>query len=189
MDLQEYGPDRKLKNTGVALLRTRNEYLLLWVALLNAFKSLTLMGDKKKNTQLNPILEVFIESVTAESLATVHGAIISMLFCDLFVERIFRTWYTFERRLQNISIIFCLNRWFISAYANGFTAALNMIMVWAIGMARGPISYEITSAIKCITESIPQQIANITVTTTTINVTRFRTFRTPWQKKIALLNN
>ena len=31
---------------------------------------------------------------------------------------------------QSISFIFFLNRWFIRPYTNGFTAELNMIIVW-----------------------------------------------------------
>ena len=41
-----------------------------------------------------------------------------------------------ERALQNnISLIFTLNLSLIRAYANGFTAALNMSIVWAMGIA------------------------------------------------------
>ena len=81
-----------------------------------------------------------------------------------------------------ISFIFSLNRWFISAYANGLTAELNMIMVWPTEAAKGFSSCERISKMWRIL-SVPQLITKMTLTVTTIKVTRFRTFNTPCEQR------
>ena len=81
-----------------------------------------------------------------------------------------------------ISFIFSLNRWFISAYANGLTAELNMIMVWPMEPAKRLSSFEPISKMWRIL-SVPQLITKMTLTVTTIKVTRFRTFNTPCEQR------
>ena len=94
-----------------------------------------------------------------------------------------------ESSLQHsIPLIFFLKFWFIKAYANGLTAELNMTAVWAMGIAEGASLMSEKSFKRCNTESAPQHIPKIALTATTIKVTRFRTFTTPYINRNTILS-
>ena len=79
--------------------------------------------------------------------------------------------------------IFSLNRWLISAYTNGLTAQLNMMMVWTIENMTGlNLRLVVSSTVWSITSG-SQVIPNMALTVTIIKVTRFRTLSTPCVKK------
>ena len=79
--------------------------------------------------------------------------------------------------------IFSLNRWLISAYTNGLTAQLNMMMVWTIVNMTGlNLKLVVSSTVWSITSG-SQVIPNMALTVTIIKVTRFRTLSTPCVKK------
>ena len=79
--------------------------------------------------------------------------------------------------------IFSLNLWLISAYTNGLTAQLNMMMVWTIGNMTGlNLRLVVSSTVWSITSG-SQVIPNMALTVTIIKVTRFRTLSTPCVKK------
>ena len=84
---------------------------------------------------------------------------------------------------NNILLIFSLKRSLIKAYTNGLTAELNMIMVCKMGNMKGLNSMLVVCWTMWRIESGSQVIPNMTLTLMTINVTRFRTFNTPCEKK------
>ena len=92
-----------------------------------------------------------------------------------------------ELELQRIiPLIFSLNRWFISAYANGLTAKLNMSMVFPIGKTTELNLKEPISSKACSIKSVAQKIPKMALTVTTIKVTRFRTFNKPCVQRDAI---
>ena len=80
---------------------------------------------------------------------------------------------------QIIFLIFSLNCWFSRAYTNGLTAELNRIITSAMASRMAPMSSGMKYSKTYMSWPIPQQIPNMTVTATTIKVTRLRTFTTP----------
>ena len=84
---------------------------------------------------------------------------------------------------NNTLLIFSLKRSLIKAYTNGLTAELNMIMVCKMGNMKGLNSMLVVCWTMWRIESGSQVIPNMTLTLMTINVTRFRTFNTPCEKK------
>ena len=84
---------------------------------------------------------------------------------------------------NKILLIFSLKRWLIKAYTNGLTAELNMIMICKMGNMKGLNSMLVVCTTMWRIESGSQVIPNMTLTLMTINVTRFRTFNTPCEKK------
>ena len=84
---------------------------------------------------------------------------------------------------NNILLIFSLKRWLIKAYTNGLTAELNMIIVRKMENMKGLNSMLVVCLTMWRIESGSQVIPNMTLTLMTINVTRFRTFNTPCEKK------
>lgn len=84
---------------------------------------------------------------------------------------------------NNILLIFSLKRWLIKEYTNGLTAELNMIMVCKKENMKGLNSMLVVCSTMWRIESGSQVIPNMTLTLMTINVTRFRTFNTPCEKK------
>ena len=78
-----------------------------------------------------------------------------------------------------ILFIFCLNCWFNRAYINGFAAELNKTIMSTIAITNGLMLRDGKFLNTYSTDSAPQQIPNMALTTIAIKVARFRTLMTP----------
>ena len=88
---------------------------------------------------------------------------------------------------HTIPFILSLNCLFIRAYKYGLTAELNSTAVLVMVSWTGPLLYDVKYIRTLSTVSVNQQIPYMALTATTINVTRFRTLRTPYvQRKVRI---
>lgn len=93
-------------------------------------------------------------------------------------------WTMAAKEQQIIFLILSLNWWFNRAYTNGLTAELNKINTSGIAGKTAPMLSDMKNRRTYTSWLRPKQTPNMAVTTTTIKVTRFRTFITPcvWRK-------
>ena len=88
-------------------------------------------------------------------------------------------WTLAAKEQQIIFLILSLYWWFNRAYTNGLTAELNRITTSEVASKTALMASGMKYSRTYTSRSVPQQTPNMVVTTTTIKVTRFRTFSTP----------